>query len=159
MAAFIDHTNEQKQRAGGQAMTDHLINRALHALHVEGEQTEHDKTQVADRRIGHKLFDVALHHRNQRAVDDSDHGQGDDQRGGDCGCLGKQRDGKAQKSVGAELEQDTRENHRAGSRRFHVGVGQPGVKRKQRHFDCKSQSENKKQPDLLIEAQLHTVDF
>ena len=69
---LVDHADQEEQRARAQAVVDHLQDAALDALRVEGEQAEHDETQVADRGIGDQLLDVGLGVGDRRAVDDAD---------------------------------------------------------------------------------------
>ena len=63
----------QNSAAGADAVRQHLVGRALHALHVHRRDAEDHEAHVADRRIRHQLLHVGLHHRDQRAVDDGDH--------------------------------------------------------------------------------------
>ena len=76
VTAQIDHPDQQKQPAGRDAVVEHLVDRAFHSLRVERENSEHHEAQVADRGVGDQAFQVRLHHRDQRAVDDSDHREG-----------------------------------------------------------------------------------
>ena len=46
--AFVDEADKQKQRAGRDAVIEHLIERALHAQFSKREETEHDKAHVTD---------------------------------------------------------------------------------------------------------------
>ena len=48
---------------------------------------------------------------------------------------------EAQETVGAHLQQDTRQDDRTGGRRFHVRIRQPGMQRPHRDFDGKSQAQ------------------
>ena len=80
MAAVGEHADEQEEPAGADAVGEHLIDRALHALHVHRADAEHDEAQVAHRGVGHQLLHVRLHHRDQRAVDDADDGEQRDPR-------------------------------------------------------------------------------
>ena len=138
-------------------MIDHLIDRALHALHVEREQSEDDETEMADGRVGNQLFNIALHHRHHRAVDNTDDGERDDVGRRRQRRVWKKWNGKAQKAVGAELQENTGEDHRTRRRRFHVGIGQPGVEWKQRNFDREGQRKGEKQPHLLLGRQVQFV--
>ena len=47
--ALVDHADEEEQRAGRDAVVDHDHQRALHALHGEREDAEHDEAEVAHR--------------------------------------------------------------------------------------------------------------
>ena len=55
-----------------------------------------------------------------------------------------------QNSVGAHLQHDGRQHHRAGGGRFHVRVRQPGVQREQRHLDGECHEESQEQQHLLF---------
>ena len=59
---------------------------------------------------------------------------------------GNRNSAEAQEAVGAELEQDAGQDHRAGGRRLGVGVGQPGVEREQRHLDREGDGEAEEEP-------------
>ncbi len=61
-----------EEPACGDPVVEHLVERALHALHVHRAQPEHDEAQVAHARVGHQLLHVRLDHRDERAVDDAD---------------------------------------------------------------------------------------
>jgi hypothetical protein len=58
--ALVDHTHDKKQRTRAQAMVDHLQDGAFNPLGVQGEQTQHDETQVAHRGVRHQLLDIML---------------------------------------------------------------------------------------------------
>ena len=53
-------------------MAQHLEQRALHALHVEGEDADGDEAHMRDRGIGDQLLHVLLRQRHQRGVDHRD---------------------------------------------------------------------------------------
>src|SRR5207253_7913925 len=141
VAPVIDHPDEEKERAGREPVVEHLINAALHSLHVEHEESQHDETEMADGGISDELLDVGLHHRYDRAVNDSDHRERyNDRRRGES-RVGKKWYREAEKAVGSELEQDCRENNRAGGRRFDVGIRQPGMKWKKRYLNGEGKRE------------------
>ena len=148
VAPLVDHAHQEEQRAGGQAVGQHLEDAAGHAQGRQAEQAQHHEAQVADRGVGHQLLDVRLHHGHQGAVDDADHRQDADRRGEGRHALGEQRHGEAQHAVGAHLQQHAGQDHRAGGRRLDVGVGQPGVQRKDRHLDGEGQEEGREEPEL-----------
>ena len=66
---------QQEERAGGEAVRNHLIHRAVGALLAESEDAEHDEAEVADGRVGDQALDVRLDQSDQRAVDDTDDGE------------------------------------------------------------------------------------
>ena len=77
---LVDDADQQEQRAGRDAVVQHGHHRARESLGVEREQTQHAEAQVAHRRVGDQLLEVRLHHRDERAVDDSDERQPRDPR-------------------------------------------------------------------------------
>ena len=106
---------------------------------------------MAHRRVGYQLFDVFLSEGDCRSVEDADHCQ--DGNPGRQLYRGLREKGEvvAQQAVGAQLEQNTRQDDRARRGRFHVGVGQPGMQGPQGNFDRKGCAESQEQPDLGIE--------
>ena len=74
VSALVDHANQKEERPGRDAVVEHLVDRAFHALGAQRGDTEHHKTKVADRGVGHQFLHVGLHHGDQRAVDDADDG-------------------------------------------------------------------------------------
>ena len=115
-------------------MVDHLQQAAGQALGVEGEGADHDEAEVGDRGVGDETLEVLLHRRRNRAVDDADRAEGDERRCEVHGRLGEEIDTEAQEAVGAELEHDAGQDHRARRGGVGVGVGQPGVHREQRNL-------------------------
>ncbi len=75
MPPLIEEADQDEQRAGGDAVGQHLVHRAIESLLRERKNSKHDETQVAHRGIRHQLLHIGLHHRHQRAVDDADDGQ------------------------------------------------------------------------------------
>ncbi len=73
--AFIQHAGQHEQSAGGDAVVQHLVNGAIRADGREAEDAQHYKTKVADGRVRNQLLQIRLNQRNQRAINDSDHGQ------------------------------------------------------------------------------------
>ena len=59
VAALVDHADEEEQRAGGDAVVDHLQDAALDALRGEGEGAEDDEAEVRDRRVGDEALEVS----------------------------------------------------------------------------------------------------
>ena len=148
VAAIREHPDEAEQAAGADAVRQHLIHRALHALQVHRRRAEHDEAHVADRRVGHQLLHVRLHHRHQRAVDDGDHRQDGERRREVERGLGEERKREPHQAVAAHLQHHAGQNHRARRGRLDVRVGQPGVEREERHLDRKGQREGEEEPVL-----------
>ena len=148
--AVRQHADDEEEPAGADAVVEHLVDRALHALHVHRGDAEHDEAEMAHARVGDQLLHVRLHHRHQRAVDDADDRQHGEIRREVGGGDRKQRKREPHQAVGAHLQQHAGEDHRAGGRRFDVRVGQPGVEREQRHLDGERQREGQEEPELQV---------
>ncbi len=148
VSPVVEYAGQEEQRAGRNPVRQHLVHRALHGNRLERENPQHHEAQVADRRVRHKFFQVRLHQRNQRTVNNADDRQ--HRYHGSCAVrrLRKQRQAEADHAVGSHLQQHARENDRAGRWRFHVRVRQPGVKREERHLDRKGHEEGKEEQHL-----------
>ena len=59
--------------------------------------------------------------------------------------VGKERQREADEAVRSHLQQNARQDDRAGGRRFHVSVGQPGVEGEHRDFNGKGEEESEEQ--------------
>ena len=122
-----------------EAVVHHLQNRAADGLRVGHGQAQHNEAHVRNRAVGHQALDILLFQGHQGTVDDADQGEHDQQ-----GCiagegLGEEWHDQAQQAVGTHLEQDPGQDDGAGRRCLDMGVGQPGVERKQRDLDRKGQ--------------------
>jgi hypothetical protein len=76
VTALINYSHEQEQRAGVDAVIDHLHHAAVHAVRIERKQSEHDHAHRRHRRISDKFLDVAISlndevHRRERSIDDA----------------------------------------------------------------------------------------
>ena len=159
MAPLVDHAHDEKQRAGGKAVVQHVVERAFHALKIEDKETQHHKTEMAHRGIGHQFLQIRLHHRHQGAVNDADHGQGANHGSGRERGFGKQRDGEAEKTIGPHLKKDTGQNDRASRGRLHVGIGKPGMEGEEGDFNREGKGEGQKQPHLLVIGEMEMIDL
>ena len=81
MGPVIDNTDAKEQRAGYEAMRQHLEDRALDALLIGSENAHRDIAHMGNRRIGDQLLHVLLHQRHERGVDDGDDGERDRSNG------------------------------------------------------------------------------
>src|SRR5712692_7661028 len=149
VAAVVKHADEQEQCARGDAVGQHLKDGALHGNILEGEDAEHDEAEVADAGVGDEFLEVGLNESDQRAVDDADDSEGGDKRSSTMRGVGEERQAEANHAVGAHFQEHAGEDDGAGGGRFHVGVGQPGVEREQRHFNGKGQEEGEEEIHLL----------
>jgi hypothetical protein len=77
----VDHADAEEERAGDEAVADHLEDRAVDALLVGPRRCPWSRSPYARPRIGDQLLHVLLHHRHQRGVDDGDHRQPQDEVG------------------------------------------------------------------------------
>ena len=101
-------------------------------------------------------FQSLLRQRDERAVDDADDAQQHDHRHEVPRRLGQNRQAEAQEPVGPHLQQDGRQNHRAGGRRVGMRVGQPGVEREHRDLDREAEEERQEDPPLQILDRIRT---
>ncbi len=141
VAAVVKHADGEEERARGDAVVEHLVDRALNCRRVEGKDSEDDEAEVAHRGVRHEALQVGLHGGDERAVDDADNRERADVRRHLVRCFRKQRHAEAQDSVRAELQHHAREDYGARRGRFSVRVGQPGVQREERHFDREGEEE------------------
>ena len=133
--ALLDRTGEEEEHAGDQTVGDHAEDGGVDAEVGEGGDAEHHEAHVRDRRERDEAFHVALREATERAVDDADHREQADPRRPRLRRARQHRERDADEAVGAELQHDRGQQHRADRRRFGVGVGQPGVEREHRHLD------------------------
>ena len=81
-----------------------------------------------------------------------------DQRRRGLGGQREHRQREAQEPVGAELQQDAGQDHRAAGGRLDVRVGQPGVQREDRHLDRERQRERREAEHLRRQRQRQMRD-
>ena len=146
VATLVDEPHQKEQRASGKPVVHHLQDASLQALDVEGERAQDDETQMSHRGVSHEPFQVSLHGSHDRPVEDADHAEREKQRSEIAGGFGEEIQPETQKPVSAELQQNPRQDDRSSCGGFRVGIGQPSVKRKQRHFHGERQSERQKHP-------------
>ena len=139
-------------------MVDHVEHRAGGRLGGEGEDAQRDEAEVRDRGVGHQPLHVALPHRQQRRVEDADHGQDEHERCEVARRVGEQRQAVAQEAEGAHLVEDADEQHGATDRRLRRGVGQPGVQRDQRRLDGEGDEEAQEQQLLHAGVDLQLAE-
>ena len=70
--AVVDHADAEEERAGDQAVGDHLEHGALHALGRHGEQAHGHEAHMRHGGIGDELLHVVLHQGDEGGVDDGD---------------------------------------------------------------------------------------
>ena len=90
--AVVDHAHAEEQPAGQETVAQHDDDRPVYALHracrvaavianSELNRPSVTKPMWLTRRIGDQLFQVGLHERDQRAVNDADHREQRSSRG------------------------------------------------------------------------------
>ena len=146
VAAFVKDPRQHKEAAGGHAVRQHDEDCSVQAGHGETKNSEDNESKVADGRVGDQLFQIRLHERNQRAIDNADQCQNDNPRGIAARLGGEEADIEPQQAVGAHLQQHAGQQHRSGGGRLHVSVRQPGVKREERHLYREGNEEAEEQP-------------
>src|SRR5580658_875959 len=144
MAAFVENARQHEEAAGGDSVRQHDEDGPVQTSRSETEDSKDDESEMADRRIGDQLFHVRLHQRDQRAIDNADQRQHHNPGRVAVRLFRKKANIETQQAVGAHLQQNAGEQHRSGGGRFHVRVGQPGVKKPR-----KSQSEAVSKPRTL----------
>ena len=150
VAPLVEHPHQEEQRARGEPVIEHLVQRTFQTLAVPREQPQHDEAQVAHRRVGDQLLEIGLHHGHQRAIDDADDRQQQEHRQGGLRRLREERNRETHEAVAAHLEQDGGQNHRTRGRRLDVRVRQPGVQRPHRHLDGEGEREGREIPNGLL---------
>ena len=141
MCSLIANTDKEEEAARDQAVVQHLQDRAVHPLLVEREDAERHEAHVAHRAVRDQLLEVGLHDRHDRAVDDRDHGEGDDERRKVLRRLREERDRESEESVAAEFQQHASKDDGACGWRLHMRIREPGVEREHRHLDRKGERE------------------
>src|SRR5262249_49928576 len=144
MASLIQQAGKHKESAGRDSVREHHEGCAGQSGGSKAENTEHNKSKVADRGVGNQFFQIRLNHRDQRAVDDSDQSQHTDPAGVRASLGGEQAEIEAQHSVSAHLQQYSGEQDRAGRGSLDVSIRKPGVEWKQRNFYSESDEESQK---------------
>ena len=146
--ALVDEADEDEQRGHDEAVVQHEQHPAGQALGADGDRAQRDEADVGQRGVGHQALHVALRARHHGAVDDPDHGQGQQQGRQGPRRLGEEVEVEADDAVGAELGQDAGQEDRALLWRLGVGVGRPGVQGEERRLHREGGRERQEQQDL-----------
>ena len=72
VAAVIEHANAEEERAGRDAVAEHLEYSTLDRNRIEREDSEYDEAEVAYGCVSDQALQIGLHHGDQRAVNDAD---------------------------------------------------------------------------------------
>ena len=148
VVALLDAAGDEEEHPGDEAVGDHAEDRRVDAEARERRDAEHHEPHVRDGGERDEALHVGLREAAERAVDDADDGQSADpgrplaRRGREDG------DRDAHEAVGAELQQDRREDHRPLGGRLRVGVGEPGVEREHRDLDREADEHAGEDPEL-----------
>ena len=145
---LLQGAGEDEQRAGADAVGQHLHHHALQRQRVPGIDAEQDEAEMADAAIGDQPLQIRLPKSQQRAINDGDdaeqHGDGRERHR----RLREQRHREAQQPVGPGLQQHAREDDAAGGRRLGMRVGQPGMERHGGEFHGKGDEEAEHDPEF-----------
>ena len=123
MVPVMQRSGQEEQQPGDQPVGHHADHRGVESDIGHRGDAEHDEPHVPDRREGDEPLDVGLGQAGQRSVDDPDDRQQPDERRPLAGHVGKDRDGDAEEGVGAELQEDGRQQDRTHGRRRGVRIG------------------------------------
>ena len=103
---------------------------------------------MADTGIRHQALQIGLHHRHPRSVDDPHEGESRDP-GEEGGCgLGEHGQGKAKKAVGPHFQEHPGQEDASRRGGFHMGIREPGMKRKEGDLNGKGQGKSDEKPRL-----------
>ena len=127
-----DVADREEDRRLGQRMHGHVQEAGEvgeRAAHAEGEG---DDAHMLDRGIGEHALDVAPAVEHERREHERDQPHRHHQRAGrERGGIEREQHLEAQQRVERDVEQQPREHRRDRGRAFGVGVGQPGMQRRQ----------------------------
>src|SRR5438045_769038 len=98
MAAIVEDAGKHEQRSGGDAVIQHLIDGAVGSSLSESKDAEDDEAEMAHGRVGDELLEIRLHHRDERAIDDSDDSERGDPSGLMAGFIREEPDVEAKQS-------------------------------------------------------------
>src|SRR5215469_13271434 len=143
--SLVKHADQKKQRPGRNSVRQHYVHRALHADQREGEDAEHGESHVAHGRVRHQSLEIWLNHGHERAVNDADNRQCGDVGRRSVRRVGEERQTETHDAIGTGFQKDARKVHRSCRWRLGMCVGQPRVKRKERHFDGKGHEEGQEE--------------
>jgi hypothetical protein len=139
--AVVNDADAEEQRAGDEAVRQHLEDRPLDALLVHREDAHRHVAHVGDRGIGDQLLHVLLHQRHQRGVDDGDDREREHEGREIFRGEREHRQREAEEAVAAHLQQDRGQDHGSRRRRLDVRVRQPGVHGPHRHLHREGREE------------------
>ncbi len=157
MNPVVHDPDTEEHGAGDKSVGNHLHQSPLDAHGAEHEEAQRHETHVGDGRISHQFLHVGLDQGYEADVDDGYQRQGYHESRQLVRGVRRDRQREAQEAVGAQLQHDRGQHHRAAGGRLDVGVRQPGVDRPHRHLDGKGNEESKENPDLGIQCQRQLV--
>ena len=127
-----DMADGEEDRRLGEAVHDHVQKAGEIGERTADAEGEGDDPHVLDRRISEHPFDVAAPIQHEGGEDERDETEHRHQRTGrDRPGIGVEQQLEPQHRVERHVEQQTRQNRRNRRRAFGMGVGQPGVQRRQ----------------------------
>ena len=150
MQTFIQLAADNKHAGGGQAVRDHLDNRALVSQLAAGVDGDQHEAHVRYRGVSNKALDVGLRERHPGAVEDADHAQPHGDWRELVRSLREQRQAETQQAVGRGFQQDARQVDGTCGWRLAVRIRQPAVQRHHRHFHREGDEEAQHQHILHV---------
>ncbi len=99
---------------------------------------------MVDRQVGNHPFQIRLRPRRERGKDDRANRQSEQPRAEDFDFMREKWQQQAHETVNAHFREHPGQHHRHAGGCAFVSVGQPGVKRKERHFHRESEKDSGK---------------
>jgi hypothetical protein len=144
MPSLVDHAHQQKQRSRRHAVVDHLQDATTHPLGIQSKNSKHQKTHMADARVGNEAFHIVLRHGHQGAIQDANNGKEDDETEHVLTPHRQQGQAQTYKTIGAHLQQHASQDDAPSRWRIGMGIGEPGMEGEHRHFDGKTEEKGEK---------------
>ena len=127
-----DVADGEEDRRLGEAMHHHMQQPGKIGERAAHSERKDDDAHVFDRGVGEQAFDVAPAVEHERREHQRDEAHRHHQRAGsDRGRVGRHQYLEAQQRIERHVQQQARQHRRYRGRAFGMGVGQPGVQRRE----------------------------
>src|SRR5690625_939530 len=169
--AIVEHAHTEEESARDQAVGNHLHKATLDGQapagktpgvlpdHEDHEESQRHEAHVRNGGIGNELLHVLLRPGHETDIDDRDDGERDHEPL-ELEAPGRgNRQAETQETVGAHLQENGGEDHRAAGGRLDVRIRQPCVDRHHRHLDRKRSEQAHENEYLWHEAQTEIVEI
>ena len=145
----INHpAHHAEQQACDDAVRKHLQHRAAQADGVDRHQPQQNEAHVAHARIADDEFEVLLHQRHRRAIDDADDREQRDLVAPRHKAEREEAHRHAQRSVRAQFHHHAGQEHRGRRRRRHMARRRPRMERPHARQNRKPNEHQRKRPKL-----------